>query len=123
MRIFVYLSLLFISSIYSYNRDAVQNYAATYCNTLNHNYGTAYYQSSPYSYWGGEHCGYPSQGGDCANFVSQCILAGGHPSLKGWALQGVPLWKRGNRSYGTRSLPKRNLWMEKRLRISNATTQ
>ena len=36
---------------------------------------------TPYSYWGSEHCGYPSQGGDCANFVSQCVLAGGHPPL------------------------------------------
>jgi len=30
-------------------------------------------------------CNYGSHGGDCANFVSQCLLAGGHPPLSGGA--------------------------------------
>ena len=31
-----------------------------------------------------EHCGYPGDGGDCANFVSQCLVkGGGHPNLSG----------------------------------------
>lgn len=29
-------------------------------------------------------CGYDSHGGDCANFVSQCLVSAGHPYLVGF---------------------------------------
>ena len=33
-------------------------------------------------------------GGDCANFVSQCLLAGGHPPLKKGSVEVTPVeWK------------------------------
>lgn len=48
---------------------------------------------SPWSYWGEESCGYPSHGGDCANFVSQCLLAGGHPPLVKAPCRGYPCGK------------------------------
>jgi hypothetical protein len=66
----------------AYNRQAVVNYANTWWNSCNHTCGT-YSSCTPWSYWGSECCGYPSQGGDCANFVSQSVLAGGHPNLNG----------------------------------------
>ncbi len=65
-----------------YNRDGALNYAQRWWNGANHNCGS-YSSCSPFSYWGSEHCGYPSHGGDCANFVSQCILAGGEYSSIG----------------------------------------
>eukprot|EP00727_Mastigamoeba_balamuthi_P005031 m51a1_g14526 hypothetical protein (601) ;mRNA; r:920077-922599 len=74
-----------------YNRDLAVAYARKYWNSPNHDCGQSYSSCSPYSYWGGEHCGYTSQGGDCANFVSQCLLAGGHTPLNdGGPCRGYP---------------------------------
>eukprot|EP00727_Mastigamoeba_balamuthi_P010578 m51a1_g6142 hypothetical protein (271) ;mRNA; r:280492-281705 len=66
-----------------YNRGAAVSYADQHWNSPNHRCGSGYTSCTPYSYWGGEHCGYGSHGGDCANFVSQCLLAGGHAPLNG----------------------------------------
>lgn len=63
-----------------YDRQAVYDYAALWWDDANHTCGI-YSDCTPWSYWGRDVCGYPSQGGDCANFVSQSILAGGHPDL------------------------------------------
>lgn len=88
MKILLLFSI--IASIYSYDRKKVLQYAQRYWNSPNHKCGTGHSACSPYSYWGSEHCGYGSNGGDCANFVSQCLLAGGHPKLKGGDCRGYP---------------------------------
>ena len=49
-----------ITLIYSYNTAAAVDYARTYCQNYNPRYKN-----------------YERQGGDCANFVSQCLIAGG----------------------------------------------
>eukprot|EP00727_Mastigamoeba_balamuthi_P010533 m51a1_g6101 hypothetical protein (790) ;mRNA; r:72381-75504 len=86
----------------SYNRGAAVAYAHKYWNSPNHDCGQSYASCSPYSYWGGEHCGYASQGGDCANFVSQCLLAGGHAPLNdGGPCRGYPC---GSEEIGARNL-------------------
>lgn len=78
----ILLGLLAITQCY--DRSGAVAYADKYWNSPNHKCGT-YTNCSPYSYWGCEHCGYPcSNGGDCANFVSQClVVGGGHPKLSG----------------------------------------
>ena len=58
MKSTILISLLIFSTI-SYNPDAAVKYARIYC----HNYNPAY---STYN-----------SGSDCANFVSQCLIAGG----------------------------------------------
>jgi hypothetical protein len=72
------------------DRDAVVAYAAKWWDSTNHDCSTAYTSCSPWSYWGGESCGLTSQGGDCANFASQSLLAGGHPPLNRGACRGYP---------------------------------
>lgn len=67
-------------SALGYDRQAVYDYAKRWWNSANHTCGN-YRSCSPWSYWGGDVCGYPTHRGDCANFVSQSILAGGHPDL------------------------------------------
>ena len=61
-----YLALLLCIAIavHAYDRDAAFNYAYRYWNTYNKNYHN-----------------YNGEGGDCANFVSQCLIAGEHPPL------------------------------------------
>ena len=82
MRKIFLLSFLLVS-IYCYSRDGAVNYARTYVHNINHQCGV-YTDCTPCSYWGSEHCGYGGNGGDCANFVSQClVLGGGHPKLTG----------------------------------------
>lgn len=80
---------LLIVFVFSYDRGAAVGYAGTYWNSANHACGVST-NCSPYSYWGWEVCGYESQGGDCANFVSQCILAGGHAALNQGECRGYP---------------------------------
>ena len=77
------LILLFslIISISSYNRQKAVDYAEKWWNKANHDCKSDHDACTPYSYWGSESCGFKSHGGDCANFVSQCLLAGGHPKL------------------------------------------
>jgi len=66
----------------AYNRDGARQYASNWWSSANHKCGT-YTNCGPYSYWGSESCGYASHGGDCANLVSQSLVAGGHPYLTG----------------------------------------
>ena len=101
MRAFILIAISLFLFVHSYDRGAVVGYAQTYWNTVNHNCAQSYTSCSPYSYWGGEHCGYGSHGGDCANFVSQCLLNGGHPALKGGACRGYPC---GKEEVGARNL-------------------
>ena len=60
---------------------------------VNHDCTKLYDSCTPYSYWGGESCGQASKGGDCANFVSQCLLAGGHTPLVKAPCRGYPCGK------------------------------
>lgn len=90
MKAFILILSALVISINTYDRGAAKAYAQKYWDSLNHDCNSKYYSCTPYSYWGGEHCGYPSQGGDCANFVSQCLLAGGHPKLVGGECRGYP---------------------------------
>ena len=79
----VLLIISFLISTFAYDRNGAVRYASNYARTPNHTCGN-YQKCTPCSYWGGEACGYASQGGDCANFVSQClVLGGGHEKLKG----------------------------------------
>ena len=85
MKILCLISL--IISAFAYDRSAAVKYAYQYAKTPNHKCGSNYLKCSPCSYFGREACGYESHGGDCANFVSQClVLGGGHPKFKqkGW---------------------------------------
>ena len=75
MRGILLLSILLIS-VYSYSRDGGVKYAREHVHNINHQCGT-YSACTPCSYWGSEHCGYSGNGGDCANFVSQCLVLGG----------------------------------------------
>ena len=65
----------------AYERSAAVAYARKFYSGVNHDCESAYDACTPYSYWGGESCDYGSHGGDCANFVSQCLLAGNHTPL------------------------------------------
>lgn len=89
MKVTWILLIASIFSVISYDRNAAVNYAKAHWNKPNHKCGN-YIKCTPYSYWGGEACGYSSQGGDCANFVSQILLAGGHAKLKGGECRGYP---------------------------------
>ena len=72
-----------INGAFAYNRDGAVSYAHNHARNPNHKCGN-YIKCTPCSYWGSEACGYQSHGGDCANFVSQCVvLGGGHPKLNG----------------------------------------
>ena len=81
MRVILFISLLIFA--FTYDRDGAVAYAYRYAETPNHQCGN-YINCSPCAYWGREACGYESHGGDCANFVSQClVLGGGHEKLVG----------------------------------------
>lgn len=85
----LYFSLVLFTL--SYDRGAAVQYASTFWNSANHDCNTDYLSCTPYSYFGKEHCDYgQGHGGDCANFVSQCLIAGGHPALKGGECRGYP---------------------------------
>jgi hypothetical protein len=71
---------------------AVANALAHY-NHVQHDCSTVYERCTPWSYWGEEACGFPSHGGDCANFLSQNLLAGGHPPLTLAPCRGFPCGK------------------------------
>ena len=82
MRRLFLLSILLIS-VYSYSRTDGVKYARAHAHNINHKCGS-HTSCNPCSYWGSEHCNYKDNGGDCANFVSQClVLGGGYPKLKG----------------------------------------
>lgn len=74
----------------AYRPAAALLYVSRWWDSANHNCSTPFDACSPFSYWGGEACGFPSKGGDCANFVSQALLAGGHPPLVKAPCRGYP---------------------------------
>ena len=81
MKSVLFISLIFLVS--TYDRSGAVNYAYKYWSTPNHKCRD-HEDCSPCAYYGSEACNYPSHGGDCANFVSQClVLGGGHEKLKG----------------------------------------
>ena len=82
-RLVLFLALIrFI--IPAYDRNGAVSYAKKNYNKANHDCGTNYESCTPYAYFGMEHCDYSSHGGNCANFVSQCLVkGGGHPKLVG----------------------------------------
>eukprot|EP00823_Brevimastigomonas_motovehiculus_P008127 TRINITY_DN73_c0_g1_i1.p1 TRINITY_DN73_c0_g1~~TRINITY_DN73_c0_g1_i1.p1 ORF type:complete len:220 (-),score=43.20 TRINITY_DN73_c0_g1_i1:290-883(-) len=67
----------------AYDRKAAVDYAAQWYSNCNHDCSSDYDDCTPYQYWDDEECGYESQGGDCADFVSQCLVESGHPFLAG----------------------------------------
>ena len=79
---------------YTYDRKAAVKYAYKYYKTINHKCGTGRWKCTPYGYFGNKQCDYPAdKNGDSANFVSQCLLAGGHKDLKGGQCRGMPCGK------------------------------
>lgn len=80
MKTLILLSLIALS--FTYDRNAAVAYADAHVHNINHQCGS-YLACTPYSYFGSEHCGYGGAGGDCANFVSQCLVEAGHPYLRG----------------------------------------
>ena len=86
------LLIALLAATLCYDGSKAKAYADQYWSGANHKCGN-YLNCSPYSYFGSEVCGYESHGGDCANFVSQCLLAGGHPALKGGDCRGYPCGK------------------------------
>ena len=83
--------LLWVSYGFSaYSRTGAVAYAKKWAKGANHKCGS-YSSCTPASYWGSEQCGYSSHGGDCANFVSQCLVLGGnHAKLTGGTCRGYP---------------------------------
>ena len=77
----IVLSLLIATISSAYDRKKAVAYAYQYVHDANHKCGSGSYKCTPYGYFGSEQCNYKSQGGDCANFVSQCLIAGGHSKL------------------------------------------
>jgi len=78
----------------AYDRNAAVAYAKQWWNGANHKCSGNYLSCTPWSYFGMEHCSYSSHGGDCANFVSQCLIAGGHKALnQGGSCRGYPCGK------------------------------
>ena len=85
--------LILITFALTYDRNKAVAYARKYGKSINHKCGSGRWACTPYGYFGNERCGYPRDGGDCANFVSQCLLEGGHPALKGGQCRGIPCGK------------------------------
>jgi hypothetical protein len=79
------------AAAFSYDRAGALTYAHTWWNSTNHDCTTPYTACSPFSYWGRDSCGYESHGGDCADFVSQCLVVGGnHTPLVKLPCRGYP---------------------------------
>jgi len=79
----------------AYDPTAALAYVDKWYSSANHDCKSAYDVCSPWSYWGEESCGYPSHGGDCADFVSQSLVTAGHPYLNtgGTPCRGYPCGK------------------------------
>lgn len=82
--------LVFSTASAAYIRALAVANAFKYYNAPQHNCSTPYTACSPWSYWGEEACGFPSHGGDCADFLSQNLLAGGHEDLVKAPCRGYP---------------------------------
>ena len=81
-KIILFIALIaFVAS--GYSRSGAVAYANKYVSNINHRCGSPL-KCTPCAYFGSERCGYKGEGGDCANFVSQCLVkGGGHPNLSG----------------------------------------
>ena len=78
---FILIYYLLILALTDYSRDDAVNYALENVDKLNHICGV-YSECTSFAYFGDEFCNYTSHGGDCANFVSQCLVyGGGHEKL------------------------------------------
>ena len=91
MKTVLLIALIAISACY--DRSKAKAYADQHWDSPNHKCGSNYLNCSPYAYFGSEACGYSSHGGDCANFVSQCLIAGGHSKLTSGECRGYPCGK------------------------------
>ena len=81
-KLIILLSLISIG-IADYSRNDAVNYAKKNYNKPNHDCDSDYIFCTPYAYYGDEHCGFSSHGGNSANFVSQSlVIGGGHPKLR-----------------------------------------
>lgn len=81
-------------AVLAYTPSSAYAYAADWWDSCNHSCSSSYSSCTPWSYWGSEMCGYASHGGDCADFVSQCLIAGGHGYLNsGDPCRGYPCGK------------------------------
>ena len=84
MKFHIILSLLLFNlSLTKYDRNKGVEYAYKHYKKINHKCGSGRNKCTPYGYYGNSFCNYPHGGGDCANFVSQCLIEGGHEKLKG----------------------------------------
>ena len=78
MKLFLLFSLTILEVIVTYDRNKAVEYAYKHYKKINHNCEKGRWSCSPYGYFGNKFCPhYPKAGGDCANFVSQCLIAGG----------------------------------------------
>ena len=95
MKTIVLILLSIISLSVSYNRESAVAYAYKHVHNINHQCGSPW-RCTPWGYFGKEHCNYKGEGGDCANFVSQCLIAGGAPPMNekvGGVCRGIPCGK------------------------------
>eukprot|EP00032_Breviata_anathema_P001799 JZ554058.1.p2 GENE.JZ554058.1~~JZ554058.1.p2 ORF type:complete len:197 (+),score=59.77 JZ554058.1:26-592(+) len=79
--VFCLLAFFIVGSAVAYDRSAAVAYAKKWYNGANHDCSKGPGSCSPYPYLGNEKCGQSNQVGDCASFVSQCLLAGGMGKL------------------------------------------
>ena len=80
----ILLSLLLLNLVSSaYDRNKAVEYAYKYYKKINHDCTKSRSSCTNYGYYGNSFCHYSHGGGDCANFVSQCLIEGGHPKLRG----------------------------------------
>ena len=80
MKFQIILSIILLIEIITYDRNKAVEYAQKYANSVNHDCNKSRWSCSPYGYFGSEKCKYKKDKdafGDCANFVSQCLIAGG----------------------------------------------
>ena len=78
---FILIYHILILALTDYSRDDAVNYALENVDKLNHICGV-YSECTSFAYFGDEFCDCASHGGDCANFVSQCLVfGGGHEKL------------------------------------------
>ena len=85
--------LFLISIIVCYDRQKAKTYVDAFWDICNHQCARQYLTCAPWAYFGSEDCGYESHGGDSANFVSQSLIAAGHPILRGGYCRGYPCGK------------------------------
>ena len=77
MKLFTLICIILLSNIISYDRVKAVEYAYQHYKKINHRCGSGRNAWTPYGYYGNDACKYQKHNGDCANFVSQCLIAGG----------------------------------------------